>query len=207
MPASVAGRRGRLGTAAADRTGCTGLLAIRPARRWAQAAFDKTTFGELLQGDLGELLGYARQVVVKRLTDASLGNSLAGKRPEELVKIQSAARQFSLLWPAIDQHGVAVGVETNDKDHSARAIVVFPQGKSLLTLAQLIAGQIGPAPAERKVKDRDVFVSQSARRSRPTPIRWTEALRIRRPANLYPRQAEKTSLRRQNHRAARRWPS
>lgn len=132
---------------------------------WAphQAAFDKTTFGELLQGDLGEFLNGAKQLALKRLSDSSIGNSLlAGKHPEELAKIQAAAKQFPVFWPAICQHGFVLAIEGSNKDRSAHAIVILPKGKSLLSLAQLVIGQFGPTPVERKIGDRRVLVAQDA---------------------------------------------
>jgi len=159
---------------AADTPAPERLLAADSALYWRfdgwephQAALDKTAFAELLRGDLGKLLDYVEQLAVKKLADDALRDSLlAGKRPEELLKLRAAAGRLPLLWPAIRKQGVVVGVEITGKFPTASVTIVLPRGKPLFAIARLLASQFSDPPVEQKIKDRIVFVSEP----KPEPV-------------------------------------
>ncbi len=126
-----------------------------------QAAFNKTAFADVLRGGTTEFLEYYQHFAGKELSDRALGQSLlAGKRVGELKILHSAAKQVPLLWPAIEQRGVVVGIEASGKRQSPRLTIVLPQGKPLYLVARLLANQFSDAPVERQIKGRLALVSE-----------------------------------------------
>jgi hypothetical protein len=126
-----------------------------------QAAFDRTAFADVLRGGSGEFLGFCQRFACKQLSDTTLSQPLlAGRRPSELKILRAAAKQLPLLWPAIEQHGMAVGIESAGDRQSPRLTAVLPQGKPLYLVARLLATQFANAPVERRVQGRLVLVSE-----------------------------------------------
>jgi hypothetical protein len=151
------------------------LLAADSALYWRfdgwephRAALDKTAFAELMRGDLGKFLDYLEQLAIKELASQAMRDSLlAGKRPDELLKLQAAVKQLPLLWQTICRHGVAVGVEITGKIPSATVTIVLPHGKPLYAITYVLARQTSdPSPVERTIKDRLVVVWEP----RPEPV-------------------------------------
>ena len=131
-----------------------------------RAAMDRTAFGEMMRGDFGKFLDYTQQLVAKSFAEDTFGQSLlAGKRPDELAKTQAAARQIPLLWPAICNHGVALGIEK-----SGSATIILPRGKPLYAVAQLFGSQLSDPVVETRIKDRMVLVSEPKQEPAPAAV-------------------------------------
>jgi hypothetical protein len=126
-----------------------------------QSACSRTAFADVLRGGTGEFLESCQQFACKQLSDATIGQPLlAGRPPRELKILRAAAKQVPLLWPAIEQHGVALGIEPAGNRRSPRLTAVLPQGKPLYLAARLLVAQFADAPVERRIRDRLVLVSE-----------------------------------------------
>lgn len=126
-----------------------------------QSAYNQTAFADVLHAGLADFLDSCQQLACKQISDDVLSQTLlAGKRASELKVLHGAVKQIPLLWPAIEQHGIVLGVEASGKRQSARLTIVLPQGKPLYLVARLLANQFADAPVERHIKGRLVLVSE-----------------------------------------------
>ena len=124
-----------------------------------QTAFDKTAFAEVMHGDLGTFLDYLRARAMQEIAGGALRDSLlANKSPEELLKLQNAAKQLPVLWETFRKHGILVGVEVGGDPIAGRLVVVLPQAKHLYPVARLLGEQFDFGTKELQIQGLSVLV-------------------------------------------------
>ncbi len=167
---------------AADSAAPERLLAADSVLYWRfdgwdphQAAYDKTAFAEVMRGDLGRFVDYLRQLFMQELGGGKVRDSLlAGKSPEELLKLQTAAKQLPAMWEMFRKNGIVVGVEVEaGPPPTGRATVVFPRAKSLFPVLQILAGLTDGDVKEQKVKDRPALVAEN-KGEKVIGVAWAE---------------------------------
>jgi hypothetical protein len=122
-----------------------------------RAAFDRTAFGEAMQGDLGDFVQYLGVVIKDGIGPAILKQQLLDGKPS--AKLRAIRQGFARLPAALAElgrHGVAVGVEIIALKPIPRLqlTVVLPDSAKAAADADVL-GALHLVPAFAEVKQRD----------------------------------------------------
>jgi hypothetical protein len=99
---------------------------LEPHRR----AYEQTALGEVMKGDLGNLLDYTAKTLRDTVGPMILKEKLLeGAAPDQLMRIQNAAAQVPRLLEYFQRHGFVIGVEVLKIDMPRMQLtLVLPNG-------------------------------------------------------------------------------
>lgn len=114
-------------------------------------AYEQTVLGELMQGDLGNLVGYVATVLKDSLGPVLAKEKLlGGSDSDSLKRVQKGFNHLPEVLNHLSKQGIVVGVEADPTAFRIQLTVVFPEGGDAKNRDGMLAF-IGMIPALAKI--------------------------------------------------------